>query len=244
MAGQAGAYDDVGARAAGAVVHLAGDDAVGLGGRHGAPGDDPLTLQRARRRHRDDEVAIAVSAGLEQERNVEDDERSAGGSGAGEEPGALATDEWMNDPLENRKERAILQDRAAQTGTVDAAPHERAGNERRDRRDGIAARSLEPVDRGVGVEDRDLGAAEQSRDRGFTHGDAAGEPDHAQGARVGQVAGMSIAIRALTSASMSGSTPNQAVKPGLAWWSSMPSPSTVRSPRAAASASRRVCSGT
>ena len=42
----------------------------------------------------------------------------------------------------------------------------------------------------------------------------------------------------------SGRLPNQRSKPGTAWWSSMPSPSTVLSPRCRAAASSGVSSGT
>ena len=63
--------------------------------------------------------------------------------------------------------------------------------------------------------------------------DRAGEAEHEHlSGRRGQ-------DRARSSSSTSGSTPNQARKPGRAWCSSMPRPSTTGWPRARATASRR-----
>ena len=59
-----------------------------------------------------------------------------------------------------------------------------------------------------------------------------------------QTAGRSSPTKRRSASSTSGSTPNQAAKPGRAWCRSMPSPPTATSPRVRAAASRLVSRGT
>ncbi len=79
---------------------------------------------------------------------------------------------------------------------------------------------------GVGVPDRHPGLGEEAGGRGLAHADRAGEAEP-----IGPRGHASTAAR--SAASTSGRRPNQRSKPGTAWCSSMPRPSTATRPRRA-----------
>ena len=105
-----------------------------------------------------------------------------------------------------------------------------------DRRHRLAL--IEPVHLGVGVAHRHAALAEVLGRGGLAHADRAGETDdqHHDASRCATTWARSSGVT-------SGLTPNQRSKPGTAWCSSMPRPSTMRLPRALAAASSVVSSG-
>src|SRR5690606_4997450 len=94
---------------------------------------------------------------------------------------------------------------------------------------------VELMDGGVGREHRDIEIGKGLKRRRLAGGDGAGQPEPVH---------QSVAVILARSGSVtSGRTPNQRSNPGTAWCSSMPRPTTVRRPRAAADSSSGVRSG-
>src|SRR6185295_10791881 len=119
---------------------------------------------------------------------------------------------------------------------VDGAVERGPGKRRFDKADRGPAMIHQVMDAGIGVVHRDAHLPQGRCGGGLPHADRAGqaEDDH----------GMSFSTKSLRAGVTWGSTPNQAAKPGRAWCSSMPSPSTTAFPRALAVASKGVSSGT
>src|SRR5690606_18929816 len=122
----------------------------------------------------------------------------------------------------------------AEFGAVDGAADADARKQRIDRHHGVAGIKL--VHRLVRREGRNAVLCEHVEHGGLAGGDRSGEPEFEH---------QSVAsILARRSAVTSGRTPNQASKPGTAWCSNMPRPSTVLSPMACASSKSGVSKGT
>ena len=242
---QAGPDDEVGACPADAVGKLTSQDALDLTVGHRAAGLQAPALDRGRGGHHQNQVAGAVAAGFEQKGHVEHRVGSARRAGAGEKAALPLPDHRVEDALERRQQGRIGGHGEAEAPAIDGAAHNGVGHDQRDRQNGGTSPPLQLVHSPIGVKDRDAGAAEAGGDGGFAHRDTAGEPDHTQArcapeaagtdaTRPGsvkrgfegpgpwrgsssQVLGMSAAMRSRSTASISGSTPNQAVKPGRAW---------------------------
>ena len=142
----------------------------------------------------------------------------------------------MKDGLQFGERGRVVEHGLAQARPVDGAPGDRVRKSRPDQGHGLAPRFGDGVNRRVRIVGRNAQAPERAGRRGLAHADGAGEPedDHCPSAS---------SIRDLNLPSTSGATPNQRSNPGRPWCSSMPSPSTVRWPRARAAASRGVSSG-
>jgi len=196
-----------------------------------------VLLHRARGGDDDDKIDPAIAARLEQQRYVENGEAMSGAARARQEGALLGADHWVKDRLQPGQRRAVAKDRVAQQRPVEHAVADGAGKGARDRTQGAAASRLEPVDGRVGIEDRNARAPEKGGGGRLPHADPAGQADDPHPAP------RSARTKRRNAASTTGSTPNQAAKPGRAWCSSIPSPSTTRSPRARAAASSPVSSG-
>ena len=126
----------------------------------------------------------------------------------------------------------------AERRTIDDPVRDGAGKCFRDERGGGAA--IERVHDRIGVVDGNAERPEHRRGRRLAHADRAGEAEH-EGHRLPSI---SAAIRARSAGVTVGVTPNQRAKPGTAWCSSMPRPSTARCPCARACLRSGVSSGT
>ena len=142
----------------------------------------------------------------------------------------------MEDGLQPGQRLRIVEDAGAERAAVDMALTDGAGKGGLDFRHRLAARPEQPMHRGIPLMHGDAHAAQQAGGGGLAHTDRAGEADHFHGANPATTARRRSSVT-------SGSTPNQAAKPGTAWCSSMPSPSTGARPRPRAAASRVVSSG-
>ncbi len=116
----------------------------------------------------------------------------------------------MDDRLQPQQRLVVGEDLFTQSVARDRAAPDHAGEGRLDRRNGLAAGAEQAVDDGVGIPDPHPQPAEQFGGNGFSHGDRSGqaEDDHRAASacsRCARRAGVT-----------SGSTPNQARKPGRA----------------------------
>jgi hypothetical protein len=234
----AGLDHDVGAPALLDFRHLAAADVRELRARHAGPFQHPVRLHDARCRHQDRQVAAPIEPGLEQERHVEHGDAHVIARAALEEPVAFLRDQRMQDPLQPAERRRIAEDLAAQRLAVDPVRPGDTGKGRLDRRQRPAARPHQPVDRRVRIIDPAAEPTQHAGRRALAHADRSGEAEDDHRA----IASSTAARSAPSTAGASGGS-NQAWKPGTAWCSSMPSPSTVGLPRARARPSRSVSSG-
>jgi integrase len=136
---------------------------------HARTSTHPLFLHSFRRGHENHGIDPAVAARLEQQGNIENDESCAPFFRLGQESIAAGGDQRMHDRLEPCQRRRIVEDPGAKEATID---HAIAGGPRKgrlDHRRGFP--TIERVDHGVGVMDRDsLGAKHRGGGR-FPHAD-------------------------------------------------------------------------
>ena len=213
--------------------HLPLQNPLEHGFGHARSRQHPVALDLGGGRHHQNAIEPALGAGLVEERNIEDHHVRAGVRGG--EGLAVRRDEGMNARLDPGEEVGIGDDGVAQAVTVD-----RAGGDSLRREPGHgggagAAGGVEPVNRRIGVPDGNAGVGEEPGGGGFAHAHGSGQPE-AVGARPDH----SASTAARSSASTTGGTPNQLSKPGAAWCSSIPSPSTAVSPRCRAAVTNGV----
>ncbi len=232
--------DEIGAPALLGLGHLAGADGGQPGLAHPGPAQHTPALDVARRRHQRRIVAILLGPDLEQQRHVQYHQATAPRGGPLEKTPLAGAHHGVEDALEPRQRVPIGEHPAAEPLTVDPAIPDRAGKGRRDRRHRGTPRPQQGMHLAVGIED---GHAEPRKDPPggrLAHANGAGEPqDHHHPPAPADASSR----KARNSAVTSGSMPNQAAKPGLAWYISMPNPSTTTFPRAAAAASSGVSRG-
>lgn len=236
-----GWHDEVGAAPFLAVRHLLGEDrGEPLLGRTRAL-QDACPLQEGRGADDDDRVAAPLAAAFEQERDVEHDQLLAQSRHPAAEAALVGAHQRMKDCFEPAQSALVAEDATAELAPVDAVfsggPRER-GLDKRHRR---ATRTEQAVNAGIGVMDRHAQPAKHIGGRALAHADRAREAqdDHLSD---GPPTVLRTAWR--NPDVTSGATPNHAAKPGRAWCSSMPSPSTTGLPRARAAARSGVSSGT
>ena len=140
---------------------------------------------------------------------------------------SAATSGWTRASMPGEEAR-VGRDRVAQPVAVDARRRRPpSGARSASAAAPAAAGGVEPVHRGVGVPDRHAGLGEEPGGRRLAHADRAGEAE-----AVGPL--MAPAPRRAARRRPPGRRPNQRSKPGTAWCSSIPSPSTATRPRARA----------
>ena len=176
--------------------------------------------------------------GFEQQRDVEHNGAVAMAPGPRNELALLPLDHRMQDAFQAGERIRLAQHRMTQRDTIDGAVAHRAWERCLDSPHGTTTARLHPMNSSVRVEHRNVGATEGCSSRGFPHAYAAGQ------AKDLHRDGRSAIMNWRSSSSTCGSIPNQARKPGTAWCSNMPMPSTVRSPRARAEDSNGVSNGT
>lgn len=146
---------------------------------HLSPLPQPGRLHRARRGNDDDEVHPPLAAGLEEQRDVEHDERPSLAPRALNEAPLRFLDEGVQDRFEFFEARGVLGDERTKRRPIDGARRDGPGKRPSDRADRAPAPPFERVHGAIRVEDRSARAAEHPRDRRFPHGDAPRKPDHA-----------------------------------------------------------------
>lgn len=146
---------------------------------HLSPLPQPGRLHRARRGNDDDEVHPPLAAGLEEQRNVEHDERAPRAPCTLHEAPLRFLDEGVQDRFEFFEARGVLGDERTERRPIDGARRDGARKRPADRTDRASASPLERVHGTIRVENRDARAAEHPGDRRFAHGDATRQPDHA-----------------------------------------------------------------
>ena len=152
-----------------------------------------------------------------------------------DERGAVFGDQRVDDAFELRQRAIGFSDPMREGGAIDRAVLDGVRTELCDERDSLAAFGIEFMNNGVGVPNGDACIAEHLAGRCFAHADGASQADH-EGS-------VHRSTACLSCSSTSGCKPNQRSKPGAAWKSSMPRPSTVRQPMERACFRRGVSSG-
>lgn len=192
------------------VRHLLTQDGLKFLRSHRGATQHPLALQKGRGGDHDDGVAAALAAGLEQQRDVERDQRQPPPRRPPEERLLGLAHQRMQDAFEPPKGGSVAEHPRAEGAPVDRPVDDRARERRRDRRHGPTATAEQAVDHGIGIMDGDAEAAKLRGRGALAHADGTGEADddHCYVPR---------STSARNSGVTSGSTPNQAAKAGRAW---------------------------
>ncbi len=230
-------HNEMSAAALLGVRHLLRPDRGELRGRHARSGKDARFLHFGVGGNHHHRVAPAVAARLEEEGHIEHDQGTAFRDRPTEEGYLLFTDERMNDGFQPPHRMRPPHDALRQLCPVHGAVHDGARKGFFDERRRPAA--IERVDGNIRIVNRNAEEAKHGCGRRLSHPDRAGQAEK-KGHGVRRT---SASIRARNSPVTSGLAPYQRSKPGTAWWSSMPSPSTARSPRARAERSSSVSRG-
>ncbi len=170
-----------------------------------------MRLEEGGRADHGDRVHELVAAGFIEKRDVHDCERAAGRRLLGQEGSLGRADQGVHDPLQAAKSVGIVEDGLAESFAVNAVLRVAAvGKGRQNRGDRSAPLGEQFVDGGISIKHRNAERMEGAACRGFAHGDRAGEAEDE--GHVGPPQPPSTEAR--SSAVTSGSTPNQAAKPG------------------------------
>lgn len=210
---------------------------------HVGAAQNPLSLKPGRRRHHDHCVAQPLAAGLEKQGNVEAYQRRAAPGVTSDESLRFATYPRMQDRLQAPQGGGISKHPGAELAPVDAACDDDTRKGGIDRRHCSAAAGHQAMHGRVGVVHRHAEAPQHIRRRRLAHTDRAGQAQDTGPAPTSTPFHFEARTNLRKAGVTLGSMPNQLAKPGAAWCSSMPRPSTVGLPRAAAAASRAVSSG-
>jgi hypothetical protein len=155
------------------VRKLPGEDRRERFPRHAFSCQDALSLDLGRGGDDGNGIAAAVGARLEEERNIEGDERR--GRVPQEELLLGRPHQRVDDPLQAAKGLVIAENTPGKRRPVDHAIRSHAGKGRRDRSDRRAR--IKAVNGRVGIMDGDAAASKHRRGRRFAHADRAGEPE-------------------------------------------------------------------
>src|SRR5690606_22338344 len=131
--------------------HLKRADCLELCLAHTGSAQDAATLNPERRRDHGDRPDAAKTAFFEEQGNVEND--NVARAVTREKALLRARDRWMNDRLKRGEFVAVSQYARAELLPIDALCPGGAGKARLDRANERAARSLQPMDLGIGVKD-------------------------------------------------------------------------------------------
>ena len=151
------------------VGQLLGEDGVQPLRRHPRSSQHPFALHGRRRTGHHDGVDVGVAAGLEQQRDIQDDDVRAVGLGLLEETDPVASHQRVDDGVEALEFVRLAEHGLAQRLAVDLAVLDHARKRRANRPDRRAALVVEGVDRRVGVVDRHARLAEHRRGRRLAH---------------------------------------------------------------------------
>src|SRR6476469_6631761 len=141
--------------------------------RHARPSEHAPPLHRFWRGNEGNRIGFRLAASLEQQRNVENDDRRLGMSC--EEPVAFFAHQRMHDALEGAQARFVFEQHFREPRAIDRPIFGSAGEGRLDQRGGAAA--VEGVHDGVGIVNRHAFGTEHRRSRRLDHADRAGEAE-------------------------------------------------------------------
>ena len=208
----AGIHNEIGVGPLVGIGGLAGQQPVELLLGHAGSGEGAPTLDLGGGAHHHEAIHGAVAADLEQQRNIEDDERLLRRRGGRDEAGFGLAHQRMDDGLERRQGGRVGEQQGGEPVAIDGAIDQRFGEKRCNRGDGAAARGIEPVHLEVGVEHRAAELGEHPGGLRLAHGERAGEADqhHASGSMRSRTSS------ARSSGVTAGRRPNQRSKPGTA----------------------------
>ncbi len=159
------------------VRHLLGQNSVEPIGGHPGTGENPLPLEEGRRADHSDQITVAMTGPLEEQRHIEDDDRRAPASATGEKPADTLGDHRVQDRLQAAKGSAISEHPGAEGTTIDLSVAHRFGKCRADRPDRQPATAHQGVHLGVGIVDRHAQEPQHRSGRGLAHADRPGKPD-------------------------------------------------------------------
>ena len=169
--------DCIGATALLTVGHLSSDDGADLIRTQTAAAPHSLLLYAPRRGNHDDPVNIAIPAGFQQQRNIQDSKGFSGGSNPTQERRLFLPDHGMQNALELSQSIRIPQHSVTQRNPIHRPVQYSAGKSRFDGRYRAPTARLQPVDSSIRVKHRDTGATKHRRGGRLPHADAAGQPD-------------------------------------------------------------------
>jgi hypothetical protein len=219
---------------------LAGEDGGELVfGRHARSRQDTLSLDGRGGRDDDHHVNLVLRASLEQQRDIVEDQRRI--------PVRLrkglpcGVDRRVDDGFQPGESGGIGEHQRPQLRTLDPVGAGGPGKGRLDRRQQGAARALQPVHLGIGIEHRNAGPGEHLGNGALAHADGAGEAEDERMA--GLVSSRQQVPQFASPSSRGGATPKNFSNATAAWPISIASPSIVRNPAPRAACSSGVSSG-
>ena len=115
---------------------------------HAGSGEGALALDLGGGAHHHEAIHGAVAANLEQQRNIEDDERLLRRRGGRDEAGFGLVHQRMDDGFERRQGGRVGEQQGGEPVAIDGAIDQRFGEERCNRGDGAAAAAEQAMDRG------------------------------------------------------------------------------------------------
>jgi hypothetical protein len=217
------------------IGHLQREHVLEAFGRHAGPGKDPCALHFGRGRNHGDGIDLIGAALLEQQRDVEHDQRRA--SMLAQEGLPRGSHGRMDDRFEPGERGGIIEHRRTELLAADAVRAGGAWERGLDRFDQLSAGTLQAAHDRIGIEHRHAQFGEHRRDGRLAHPDRTGEPEDERSAHAVSSA------RSSASCSRGAGSPKNFSKATAAWPISIESPSTVRKPAARAAWSSGVSAG-
>src|ERR1700691_2413800 len=220
---------------------LARKDGLEFGLGHARARKRARALDGGRSAYHDHEINTRFPTGLERQWHVDDDEATARGRRALDKVNARLGHRRMHQPFKALQRLCITQHPRSQSLAINLARDRDAWKRRLDRFRPVSG--VESAHGVIGVECGDAELGEHAGDGRFPHRDRACQAgnDHCPAPYVAMT---SASTSARSAGVTTGRLPNQRAKAGAAWWSSMPSPSATRSPRALAASISGVRKGT
>ncbi|MEA2781056.1 MAG: hypothetical protein QOK29_2600 [Rhodospirillaceae bacterium] len=206
-AAEAGGDDQIGPLAFFRIGHLARLDSGQFRRGHSGSGQNAGTLDAPGCAHHHDQIEAVLAPRLEEERDVENDQRPPGPPGSREKALLGPTHQRVEDRLQPLQRFWIAEDLGPERGAVDGtiAPDAREGGGHS--LDGGAAGPEQAMHLPVGVMHGNSQPAQDFRGRRLAHPDRTGKPDYFHAA---------VRTKSRSSGVTSGVMPNQAAKPGRA----------------------------
>ena len=177
--GEAVLQEEIGAAALLGVGRLLRQDLLESLFGHAGPGQHALALDLGRRGHHQNGVHTPLGTGFIKQRDVQHHQRRAAAGVTAQEALGLLPHQGVQDRFQAAQGLGLSKDGGAQLLPVDCAVMDHAGKGGLDGGHGPPVLGHQPVDRGVGVVQRQAEPPEHPRDRRFSHADGAGETqDH------------------------------------------------------------------
>lgn len=171
----------IGASVALLVAHLSGQQRARLLLIERAPTHDAVQSDRKRRRYHDHGIAVAIGAGLEQKRNIQQARPDTPPSHTAEKSPSRLTHKRMHDSLKRSNLVGSTDDSATKRHTVDRAIPDGMGPESGNFRYCGPAFGLEAMHGEIRIENGPARTAEKTRNCAFARSHSTSEPQNAHG---------------------------------------------------------------